>query len=477
MKHLNRFLVASLLVIFIGSVNAQDANNPWAINVGINAIDFYPTGSVENSIPGIGGESDELFDEFFNATDHWNILPSVSYLQASRYIGKGLSVGVAGSINEIEQIGDRETNDLQYYSVDGDINYSFRNLIKTSWLDWLDPYATIGGGYSWIESEVTGNNQGFGTVNGGLGLRYWFNDNFNFGIRSQYKHAVQDNHENDRLFQHVATLGVTFGAKDADGDGVSDKDDACPQVAGLKEFNGCPDADGDGIEDSKDACPQVAGVAEFNGCIDTDGDGIPDSKDACPTVAGIASLGGCPDADGDGIKDADDTCPNEVGPRANKGCPYPDTDGDGILDKDDKCPNVAGTVAKGGCAEPVIPQISVDVINDLNVQFKSVLFDYSKASIRSESYGTLNNVANIMKEYTNTSFLIEGHTDSRGRDSYNLSLSDKRAASVRSYLVGKGISSDRLRSQGFGEAKPIATNNTEAGRQANRRVELSIISQ
>jgi len=472
MKHLNRFLVASLLVMFIGSVNAQDANNPWAINVGANAIDFYPTGN-DTSIPGIGGESDELFDEFFNVTDHWNIIPSVSYLSVSRYIGDGFVVGVEGSLNRIDQIGDRSpTNDLQYYAVNGDVSYSLKQAIKSKW---IDPFVSVGAGYAWLESESTGGVPGFGTANGGLGIRFWFNENFNLSLESGYRHAFEE--ESNRHFQHIASLGIAFGGKDTDGDGIYDKDDACPEVPGLEEFNGCPDTDGDGIEDSKDACPNVPGVAEFDGCADSDGDGIPDPKDACPTVPGIAALGGCPDADGDGIKDSDDTCPNEAGPRANNGCPYEDKDGDGVLDKDDNCPNEVGTVANNGCPEVVVPQISVDVINELNVQFKNVLFDYNKASIRTESYSTLDNVANIMKEYTNTVFLIEGHTDDRGRDAYNLNLSDQRAASVLSYLTQRGISSSRLQSKGFGEARPVASNKTAAGRQQNRRVELSIISQ
>jgi hypothetical protein len=69
-----------------------------------------------------------------------------------------------------------------------------------------------------------------------------------------------------------------FGGKDTDGDGIYDKDDACPEVAGLAQFNGCPDTDGDGIQDSEDACPEVAGLAAFNGCPDTDGDGIADKR-------------------------------------------------------------------------------------------------------------------------------------------------------------------------------------------------------
>ena len=506
MKHLNRFLVASLLIMIIGTVNAQDESNPWAISIGANAVDFFPTGA-SGDTPLRLGETAGLFEEFYNAQDHWNVLPSISNITVSRYIGKGLAVGLTGSINEITRIGDRRTvSDLEYYSIDADASYSFKDLIKSGW---VDPFATLGAGYTTLENEVTGNNNGFATVNGGLGIRFWFSESINIFFKTLYKQDFQDDGDiiasnlvditddegmvvrqvaqptgiiNREHFQHSFGFGIAFGGKDTDGDGVYDSNDACPTVAGLEEFNGCPDSDGDGIEDSKDACPNVAGIAELKGCADSDGDGIPDNRDNCPTIAGISSLGGCPDADGDGVTDADDRCPNVAGPRGNTGCPYPDTDGDGILDKDDECPNVAGTRADNGCPKPepvavATPQVSLDVLNDLNIQFRSVYFDNNKATIRTQSYGTLNNIVNIMKGYPNTVFLIEGHTDSRGSDSYNLNLSDKRAASVRAYLTGKGLPNSRIQSKGFGEVRPIASNQTEAGRQSNRRVELSIISQ
>ena len=458
------------MILAVGSVNAQDENNPWSISIGANAVDTYPVGDSFDGIPGEGELRGNLFEEFYNVNDHWSIIPSVSYINVSRYIGDGFVVGVSGSLNRIDKLGDsRPRNDLEYYAADAEVGYSLRNLIGGIGT-YLDPSISVGAGYTWLE-DLGGSVDGFGTANGAIGLKFWFTENFNIGLQSKYKHAFEDD-EGTRHFQHIATLGIAFGGKDTDGDGIFDKNDACPEVAGLEAFNGCPDTDGDGIEDSKDACPSVAGIAQFDGCADTDGDGIPDPKDACPTVAGVASLGGCPDADGDGIKDADDSCPNEAGPRANNGCPYEDKDGDSVLDKDDECPDVAGTVANKGC-----PEVSVEVLNKLNIDFKSVLFDYSKATLRSESFAALDNVASIMKQYPTTRFLIEGHTDSRGRDSYNKSLSDQRAASVRLYLEGKGIPAARLESKGFGEEKPVASNDTAAGRQENRRVNLSILEQ
>jgi len=467
MKHLSRFLVASLLVFGLSSVNAQDENNKWAINIGTNAVDTFPVGDATPSLPGGGSLRGDTFDEFFNVKDHWNILPSVSTINVSRYVGDGFVVGVTGSLNRISKLGDATVRDLQYYAADADVSYSLKNLLNSGW---FDPYLGVGAGYTWLESATTGGNIGFGTANGTAGVRFWLGEQWNIGLASKYKHAFED--DGTKHFQHAATVGFTFGGKDTDGDGIYDKEDECPEVAGLPAFNGCPDTDGDGIQDSKDACPEVAGLPNFDGCPDTDGDGIPDPKDACPTVAGVAALAGCPDADGDGIKDSDDACPQEAGPRVNNGCPYQDKDGDGVLDKDDDCPEIAGTVANNGC-----PEVSVEVLGELNDQFQSVLFDYNKATIRTESYATLDNVARIMGEYPTSRFLIEGHTDSRGRDAYNMDLSNQRAASVLNYLTGKGIASSRLESRGFGETKPVASNNTAAGRQENRRVQLSLLKQ
>ena len=134
------------------------------------------------------------------------------------------------------------------------------------------------------------------------------------------------------------------GAKaDADGDGIADEKDNCPNTAGLKEYGGCPDSDGDGIVDSEDGCPLAAGARELMGCPDADGDGVADKDDVCPQNAG--TLNGCPDGDGDGVADKDDDCPTVAGNLG--GCP--DADGDGVRDQDDDCPSVAGTV--GGCPD------------------------------------------------------------------------------------------------------------------------------
>jgi len=164
-----------------------------------------------------------------------------------------------------------------------------------------------------------------------------------------------------------------------------------------------------------------------------------------------------------------DKCPNEAGPAENDGCPWPDRDGDGVLDKDDQCPDVPGTVANNGC-----PEVSVEVIKQLNEYSKTILFDLGKATIRKESYAVLQNIVDIMKEYDTAKFEIEGHTDSSGSLQLNERLSKERAASVKDYLVTIGMDASRLTSEGYGPSRPIADNKTAAGRQQNRRVEISL---
>ncbi|MAN59322.1 MAG: cell envelope biogenesis protein OmpA [Flavobacteriaceae bacterium] len=460
MKHLNSILVAALLLFSVGAANAQDENNPWAISIDVNAVDTYPVGiDDEGRLP--EAAKGELFDEYFNANDHWNILPSVSRLSIGRYIGSGFTFAAVGSINRIDKVGDIAVDDLTYYAADGEIKYSLRDLINGPG-GWFDPSLGIGGGYTWVDDI------GFGTANALANVRFWVGENIALNFQSTYKHAFEDSY-GIQHFQHSAGIVFKFGGKDTDGDGIYDVNDECPETPGLPEFNGCPDTDGDGIEDRNDACPNTPGLPEFNGCPDTDGDGIPDPQDACPTVAGLAALNGCPDADGDGIADGEDACPNEAGPRANNGCPYEDRDGDGVLDKDDACPDVPGTVANNGC-----PEVTVEVIKEINEYSKTILFDYDKATIRQESYSALQSIADIMKEYPNTVFHIQGHTDSRGSDAYNMKLSKERAASVMDYLTTIGMPANRLTSEGYGEERPIATNNTAAGRQQNRRVEISL---
>ena len=470
MKHLNKLFAA--VVLFCGlSSQAQDSNNPWAISFGANAVDTRVSAA---------SKFEDQISQYFNVEDNWNILPSISYINVSRHVGGNFSFGVTGSINKIKKFVNPRTTvpgeytvtnpgDLSYYSADGIIKYDFlKGYI-------VQPFVHVGGGYTWL------GDASYGTANAGLGLTFWFSEMVGLTLQSTYKQSFDERAERPLVangaggnvpshLQHFAGLTFKFGGKDTDGDGIYDKDDACPEVAGLKQFNGCPDTDGDGIIDGSDACPDVAGLAEFQGCPDTDGDGIADKDDACPEVAGPKALNGCPDKDGDGVADKDDKCPDVAGPKENAGCPWPDTDGDGVLDKDDKCPDVKGTVANNGC-----PEISEEQILKLNAYAKTILFNSGKATFQQQTFPVLQSIVAILKEYPSSKFMIEGHTDSDGSNALNQTLSENRAAAVKNYLIENGIAADRLNSAGYGETKPIDSNKTKKGKANNRRVEVKLV--
>ncbi|NMH27645.1 OmpA family protein [Flavobacterium silvaticum] len=474
MKHLNK-VFAAVVMLFGLSSQAQDSDNPWAISFGANAVDTRVSAA---------SKFEDQFSEYFNAKDNWNILPSVSYLNVSRYVGAGFVVGVTGSINKIDKfvnprnqdpsgMGDytvTNPGDLNYYAADLSVKYSFLKMIGTKW---LDPSIHVGGGYTWFGDDANG-----ATVNGGLGLTFWFTEQVGLSFQSTYKQSFDDRAERGQLdnqpshLQHFAGLTFKFGGKDTDNDGIYDKYDACPEQAGLEKFQGCPDTDGDGIPDKDDACPEQAGAPEFQGCPDTDGDGVADKDDACPDVPGLKEFQGCPDSDGDGVTDKADKCPTVKGPKENGGCPWPDTDGDGVLDKDDRCPSVKGTVANFGC-----PEITEEQVKKLNDYAKTILFNSGKATFKEQTLAVLDNMVTILKEYPNSKFVLEGHTDSDGSNALNQTLSENRAAAVKTYLQEHGIQEGRLTSVGFGETKPIASNKTAKGKAENRRVEVKLVKE
>ena len=306
-------------------------------------------------------------------------------------------------------------------------------------------------------------------LNIGVGFNTWFNEklglSFQTGTKEGFSSEVQSH------FQSSLGLVIKFGGIDTDGDGVYDKYDSCPEVAGLIEFNGCPDADGDGIKDSDDACPNVAGLAAMNGCPDADGDGIADKDDMCPNSKGTKANKGCPDADGDGVVDKDDKCLNVAGPSDNSGCPWPDTDGDGVLDKDDNCKDEAGPASNKGCPEVLM---TASQIADLAEYSKGLEFAFDRAEVNKLTAEKLDKIYDLISPVKEVIFVIEGYTDSIGDAGYNQYLSERRAASAKAYLVNKGFDANRLETLGFGEKNPLTTNTTRAGRKDNRRVDVKL---
>ena len=209
------------------------------------------------------------------------------------------------------------------------------------------------------------------------------------------------------------------------------------------------DSDADTFEDRLEA------GADPKNPTDTDNNGQPDYRDA--------------DADGDTVMDQVDKCRLIPGNASANGCP--DQDQDGVVDAQDKCPQVAGITANAGC-----PEIKEEVKEILAQALQGINFETGKAVILRSSYPILDQVVNVMKENPVYKLKISGHTDNTGNADRNLVLSQDRAQSARDYLVEHGVASERIvDAVGYGITKPIADNNTRAGRAQNRRVEFEVV--
>jgi outer membrane protein OmpA-like peptidoglycan-associated protein len=231
---------------------------------------------------------------------------------------------------------------------------------------------------------------------------------------------------------------------------MAGKDKQCPQ-----EFNA--------LKDQVDKAYEVYLACHTQEGIDMANDATRKIKALCPAYAEPAPvIVPEADTDGDGVIDKLDQCPDTPhGVKVDEvGCPI-DSDKDGVPDYLDKCPNTPMDlkVDKDGC--PMKVTINLDV-----------LFDFDKSDIKAKYHNELKRAADYMIAYPWEKATLEGHTDSRGTDAYNQKLSQRRVDAVKKYLVEKfGISADRLTAVGYGKSRPIATNDTDEGRQLNRRVQ------
>jgi outer membrane protein OmpA-like peptidoglycan-associated protein len=292
-----------------------------------------------------------------------------------------------------------------------------------------------------------------------LGARYHFLagvNRDNIGLSALGSHTYDESaDENSGLVEGFLGIQFFFGSTDKDGDGIKDKEDACPNSAedfdGYEDTDGCPDRDndGDGVMDVQDDCPDQPedrdGFQDEDGCpeADNDGDGIPDTADRCPDEP----------EDVDGFEDED-------------GCPDPDNDGDGVLDAADLCDGTPRGVQvdENGC--PVVEEIK-EQLTLLGVNFVS-----GSAELTPTSMDVLKEVANSLIAYPAVMIEVRGHTDSTGPSELNRNLSQERAMSVRQALIDLGVAPNRITAVGYGEDYPIASNESKEGRAANRRVEI-----
>ncbi len=324
------------------------------------------------------------------------------------------------------------------------------------------PFMTVGGGLTLVDVENWGMEEGMDIAYGG-GLKYFLTDDVS--LRADVRHVfyfedhIEPSSDMYNNIEFVLGFSYLFGGEveDSDGDGVSNCSDLCAETSrGVPvDYRGCPtDSDFDGIVDGWDECPDTPrGVAvDDHGCSiqsaaaspveeaplsDQDGDGVPDGADQCPdTAAGIAV---------DSI-----------------GCPL-DSDGDGIYDGMDQCPDTppGERVDEAGCT--------------LGWVLEGIQFAFDNSTITTTSATSLEKLVAMMNQNSDYRIVLEGHTDSRGPAEYNQKLSGYRAQSVKNYLVQRGIGVERIDVRGYGESQPVASNDTEAGRALNRRVEFKVL--
>lgn len=229
------------------------------------------------------------------------------------------------------------------------------------------------------------------------------------------------------------------------------------------------DNDKDGVKNYQDDCPGsvVGAIVDARGCEkDSDGDGVVDRLDECPGTppGAVVNARGCEDdSDGDGVRNSQDRCPGTpAGAKVDQyGCEL-DSDGDGVVDSRDKCPNTAKNTVVDNYGCELAPEYKLEHVN----------FEFDSAKLTAGSSVTLDDAVEILKRHSDTKIEIAGHTDSVGSSEYNQGLSVRRAQAVADYMIAHGANAANLFVVGYGETDPVADNATEAGRAANRRVEL-----
>jgi outer membrane protein OmpA-like peptidoglycan-associated protein len=462
--NLNRMKKLLILLLALNAFNAkaQNSERPFAIGI-VGGLTQY------------NGDLGQGFYDFSQAAyGHYG-------LSANWFVSPRWDFVVNATNGHMGYVQDKG---FRFRTMQLQANAHFRLNLRTSDNHKMIPFLHAGIGLS----DVHGFTSSPGTdmyVPFGFGLRYIVNQRVSVLIQETFGYTDHDTHDfavkrtNDAFLLH--SVGILFNlgkVKDSDGDGVSDRHDACPgtKPGVAVDEKGCPlDRDGDGVADAVDKCPDVKGTAATMGCPDRDGDGIADADDACPDVKGIAALKGCPDSDGDGITDADDACPNEAGVAALKGCP--DKDGDGVADSEDKCPNEAGPASNGGCpmkaVDPVAPTTGAPAPTVVQQSVLPIIYFASgKATIPHSYYPAMERVVKALKDDTTLKLNIVGNTDNAGKEDPNQHLSINRANTVKAYLIKKGITADRLTTDGKSSTVPAADNKTKIGRSQNRRVEF-----
>jgi len=400
-------------------------------------------------------------------------------LSVDYWLGERLGLGFNYGKSQLQA----EEN-AQYFESDL-WNYSLHLKLNLLPKSNLNPYLIVG--YEWWDGDPKKEDGGWvsefgqGIESGdyekvnnaipvGLGFSYYLTDVLSFDAEGllhyttvDYVDGYVEGDKDDTWISLAVGLSLHFGkAKDTDGDGIPDRHDKDPMHAedfdNFQDEDGVPDLDNDldGVPDAVDKAP-----------LD------PEDRDNFQDEDGVPDL----DNDNDGIADVDDKAPNAAedmdGFQDDDGVPDTDNDNDGILDVDDRCPNEAETLNDyedlDGCPDE---KPEVDVKTGEAIVLDGVNFATGSANLTENSKTILDKVVRTMTKNPELELEVRGYTDNTGSYSGNMKISQRRADSVKNYLVGMGIESSRLAAQGFGPENPIASNDTRDGRAQNRRIEF-----
>ena len=324
--------------------------------------------------------------------------------------------------NDLKRSFDGNSNYQRGVMIDWVKDFGLYGWPKNGMMNWapdFKPFTILGVGA--IQDDVLGNKNGVFGFEGGAGviatLPFW-----GWAVRAEARVVGQVNNksvpDHDVLIDYRLNVGLQIP--------LTPFFDRNLPVAPAKECD-------------------VAVVNPVTGrsdcATDSDHDGVPDTLDKCPgTAPGTAvDANGCPTTAGDG-------------------------DHDGVADSSDVCPNTP-------------PGMKVDAVGcavSQTVVLTDVRFKLDSAELTDDAKATLDNVAKALDNQKNLAVEIDGYTDNAGSPKYNETLSQKRAEAVREYLVSKSIDGARLTAKGFGEKKPVVSNDTDAGREMNRRVEFKV---
>jgi OOP family OmpA-OmpF porin len=432
MTFVTRIAIAALALSMVTGAHAQSGD--WYIAPSIIYADDDPDRAVEAGVVGFQVNLGRIMSE------HWSLEGSLGYNDWESWLAP-----------PTQRYPDQFAIDLSANAL-----YSF-NRNKT-----FAPYLMAGIGYLAVD-RTPGSAENNPSFTAGVGFD-WRMGQSNFSIRGEarYRYAYDMcSADCQSRLDFIAGIGLQyqFGGEpaipapdsDTDLDGVLDMWDECPDTPRGTQVSssGCPlldrdrDSDGDRVPDGDDDCPNTPVGAAVNnrGCsLDSDRDGVPTGEDRCPGSRpnAIVDMYGCEN----------------------------DSDGDTVVDHRDSCPQTpAGArVDIYGCE-----------IEDI-IYLPGLNFQTGKDIILPGAEYVLRDAAATLNKHPDLRIEVAGHTDDVGPGDINYSLSERRAVTVRDFLIRYGVDESRITAVGYGEAQPIADNSTAEGRATNRRVELRVLN-